>query len=129
MRQAMPQLIAAIGEILEQLIHRWMVNRAAFRVVRQVLLADIGDIAVFAVFSEQVVIGLLAVGLHFLGDRIVPFLAVGKDRVDVENNAAKIIELVPHDIANGETCLGTARRVDQSPGLRRIITRARFAPV
>src|SRR3546814_17049568 len=52
-----------------------------------------------AVFGEQVVIGLFLGGTDFLGDRLIPFVAVRKDGVDVEHDAAKIEHAVAHDVA------------------------------
>ena len=37
-----------------------------------------------------------------LGDRLVPFLAVGEDRIDVEDHAAEIEHPVAHDVADRE---------------------------
>lgn len=77
-----------------------MVDRTSFAIGQQVLLADIGDIAGIAIFSEQVIEWLLAVRAHLFRDRFVPFLTIGEDRIDVENHAAKIENFVTNDIAN-----------------------------
>src|SRR3546814_13709373 len=61
-----------------------------------------------AVFGEQVVIGLFLGGTDFLGDRLIPFVAVRKDGVDVEHDAAKIEHAVAHDVAQRN-----ARAADQ----------------
>ncbi len=37
-----------------------------------------------------------------LGDRFIPFLAVGEFRIDVEDDAAKVEQAVPNDLADGE---------------------------
>jgi hypothetical protein len=79
-----------------------VVHRAAIAVFDQVLLADIGDIGAFLILGEEVVIGLFAPGAKILGDLLVPFLAVGKDGVDVEHHAAKIILTVANDVADGK---------------------------
>jgi hypothetical protein len=83
------QRIAQAVEILEDLLKLGMVHRAGFAVFQQVLLADIGDIGPILILGEEVVIGLLAPGAQILGDRFVPFLAVGEDGVDVEDDPRK----------------------------------------
>ena len=58
--------------------------------------------------------------LNDLGrDRFVPFLAVGEDRVDVEDDAAEVVIAVAHDVADGKTAAHLARRIDHASGLRR----------
>src|SRR3990167_5326999 len=87
-RQAAPQPIAAIAETLEHLVQRRVVNRPGLCIRLEVLLADIGDIAVLVVLGEKVIERLVTRGTDVLGDRLVPFLAVGEDRVDIEDDAA-----------------------------------------
>ena len=71
-------------------------------VAEQVLLADIGDVARFRILGEQVVIGLVLGRTQVLRYRLVPFLAVGEDRIDVEDHAAEIEQPVAYDLANRE---------------------------
>jgi hypothetical protein len=66
-----------------------------------------------------VVEGLVALGPYFGRDCLVPFLAVGEDGVNVEDDAAKVVESVAHDIADGESCPRPQRCVDDTPGLGR----------
>ena len=94
-----------------------MIDRTAIAVSQQVLLADIGDVATVTVLREQVIKGLLAMGAHFLGDRFVPFLAIGEDRIDIEHHAAKIEHAMPHDIANPEARLGALGGIDSFASL------------
>ena len=93
-----------------------MIDRAGLAVLQQVLLADIGGVARITVLGEQVVERLLAGRADFLGDRFVPFLAVGEDRIDIENHPAKIEQLVAHDVADAEPRAGAARRIDVPSG-------------
>lgn len=93
-----------------------MFDRAAFRVPKQILLADIGDIGGFFILSEKVVIWLLTLWPSFLGDRIIPFFAICKDWVDVENHSAKIKYPVAYDIADAETGIRVTRHVNRAAG-------------
>ena len=119
MRQPAPQRIPSPIKLLEQLFDRGVIHRAAFAVTLQVLLADIGDIRAFAIFGEQVIIGLLTLGPDFVRDRFEPFLAVGEDRIDIENHPAKVVDAVLDDIADGEARLVAQRCIDQPTGLGR----------
>lgn len=118
--EAAAQAISAFGKILEQLGNTGMVHRAAFAIRHQILLADIGDVGRILVFREQVIEGLIPQGADILGNRFVPFLAIGEDRVDIENHAAKIELLVFHHIADREAGFGVKGGVDSATGLRRI---------
>src|SRR5690606_1894078 len=89
-------------------------------VVEQVLLADVGDVGRVLVLSEQVVERLIAARAHLLGDGLVPFLAVGEDRVDVEHDAAEVEQLVAYDVADREARLRVSRSLDPPASLRRI---------
>src|SRR5690606_14070708 len=118
--QAAAQPVAAAEEVLEQLRHARVVDRAALAVVEQVLLADVGDVGRVLVLSEQVVERLIAARAHLLGDGLVPFLAVGEDRVDVEHDAAEVEQLVAYDVADREARLRVSRSLDPPASLRRI---------
>ena len=75
----------------------------------QVLLADVGDVAALGILGEQVVERLVLGRAHLLGDRLIPFLAVGEDRVDVEDHAAEIEQAVAHDLADARSGPGACR--------------------
>src|SRR3569623_1406781 len=96
------QLIAPVGEIVEQPGDRRVVDRLVAVVGYQVLLADIGDVARLHIFGEQVIERLVLGRANTFGNRLIPFLAVREDRVDVEDDAAKIAHAVPHDNADRE---------------------------
>src|SRR5688572_4229050 len=106
-------------EPIEQLFDGRMVDRPALAVILQVLLADVSDIARLAVLGEQVVKRLLTRRPYVGGNGFVPFLAVGEDRVDVENHAAEVIHPMLDDIANGETRPHADGRIYQPTGLGR----------
>ncbi len=53
-------------------------------------------------FGEQVVIGLLFRRADFFRDSLIPFVAVRKDRIDVEYDAAKIEHAMADNIARRE---------------------------
>src|SRR5690606_24193833 len=97
-----------------------MVDRPGGPVAEQVLLADVRDVGRILAFGEQVVERLVAPRAHLLGDRLVPFLAVGEDRVDVEHHAAEIELLVAYDVAAREARPGMGRRLAAAAGLRRV---------
>ena len=46
--------------------------------------------------------GLVLGRAHRLGDRLIPFVAVGEFGVDVEDHAAEIEQAMAHDLANAE---------------------------
>ena len=79
-----------------------MINRAAASIGHKITLADIGNITRLLVFGEEVIERLIAWRANVFGDRGVPFLAIGEDRVDIEDHAAKIEQAMPDDIANAE---------------------------
>jgi hypothetical protein len=114
------QTIASVDEILEQLCHARVVDRAAFAVAEQVLLADLGDVGGMVFFREQVVKRLLALRTDVLGNRLVPFLAVGEDRIDVEHHPAEVEHAVLDDIADAEPGLAVTGSFDAATSLRRI---------
>src|SRR5688572_9384874 len=105
-----PQPVATVGEPLEHAGYGGMTDRLAERVGQQILLADIGDVPRFRILGEQVVERLVLRRPDVLGDRLVPFLAVGEDRVDVEDHAAKVEQPVTHDLADREAGMGHGRR-------------------
>lgn len=79
-----------------------MGNRPMLDVGKQILLADIGYIAAVGIFGEKVVKGLVLGGAYRFRDGLVPFVAIGKYRIDVEYYSAKIEDSVAHNIADGE---------------------------
>ena len=96
-----------------------MLDRATFPVGKQVLLTDIGHIALLTIFGEQVIERLLAVWADFRRDRFVPFLAVGENRVDIEHYAAEIEHPVAYDVTNPEARPGFSRHIDPLASLGR----------
>jgi len=63
--------IAAVFEILKDLMHIRVLNRAPNRIAQQVLLADIGHIRAVIAFREKVIERLVAVWADVFWDRIV----------------------------------------------------------
>ncbi len=81
----------------------------------QILLADISDVARFAIVGERMIERLVAArGCSGLDS--VPFLAVGEDRIDIEHHAAKAEDAVFHLVADpeegvrNEGCIGEERQ-------------------
>ena len=83
-----------------------MANRPMLGIRNQILLADIGDIAALGILREQVIKRLILLGANMLGDRLVPFLAIGKNGVDIKDHTAKIKDAVADHFTNGETGFG-----------------------
>ncbi len=96
------QLVTTVVEIVEHAANRRMFNRAIFIIRNQVLLTDIGDIAAFRIFREEMIKRLITPGPDFGRDRIIPFFAVGKDGINVENDSAKFEQAVADDVSNPE---------------------------
>src|SRR5690606_8723361 len=82
-----------------------------------VLLADISDVGRILVLGQEVVERLVAGGAQLLGDRLVPFFTVGKDRIDVEHYAAEVEQLVLDDVADREARFRVARGFDPAARL------------
>src|SRR3546814_16396551 len=55
---------------------------------------------------------LVPVRTKILGDRLVPFLAIGEDRIDIEDHAAEIEQAVPNNLADSEIGMRDRRRLD-----------------
>lgn len=71
-------------------IYTGVVDWPLLMVGKQILLAHISDIAVLCIFGEQMVKWLVLRRPHGFWDRLIPFLAIGKNRINVEHHATKI---------------------------------------
>lgn len=98
--------IALAGPSFENSINARMRHRTMLNIGQQVLLADIGDVTAVGIFGKKMVKGLIARRTHRFRDRLVPFLAIGKNRIYIENHPAKIENAVTHDISNRKLCFG-----------------------
>jgi hypothetical protein len=106
------QPIAPVLEPREQPGDPRMVDRLVALVRHQILLAHIGDVARLPVLGEQVIEGLVLLRPNLLGDRLIPFVAVGEDGIDIEDHAAEIEHAVADDIADREIGMRNGRRGD-----------------
>ena len=79
-----------------------MIDRLVALVRHQVLLADIGDVSALGILGQQVIEGLVLGRTQRFGNRLIPFVAVGEDRIDVEDHSTKIEEPVADDFADCE---------------------------
>ena len=103
------QRIMAVGIAVEKAGNRGMIDHLIAIITNEILLAYISDVAAFVVLGEEMIKGLILGGPKILGDRFIPFFAVCEDRIDVEDDAAKLEQPVPHHLAYGEA--GMADRV------------------
>ena len=102
------QLVPPFVEAVEHGRDRRMVDRLVGLVGDEVLLADVGDVALLRILGEQVVEGLVLGRAHRFGDRLVPFLAIGELGIDVEDDAAEVEQPVAHDFADAVAGQGDA---------------------
>src|SRR5690348_9812479 len=108
--------VAAALQALEHRADRRMVDRLLAVVGDQILLADVSDVGRLRILREQMIERLFLRRAKRLGDRFVPFLAVREDRIDVEDHAAKIENLVANDLADVEASLGDLDRARHNRG-------------
>ena len=96
------QRVATVFKIIENAINRGMTDWPALFVMQQILLADIGNIAVLGVFGEQMVKWLILARPHFGRDGLIPFLRIVENRINVKNHPPKIKHPVPHNLTNAK---------------------------
>ena len=77
-----------------------MIDGACIGIRHQILLADISDIAVLGIFGEQVVKWLILCWPYSLGYGGIPFFAIGKYRINIEYNPAKIKDAVAYNVTD-----------------------------
>src|SRR5271156_1509904 len=95
-------LVAALVGAHEDFVY-WRVARGLARFVgQQVLLRDISDVLTLRVLGVEVVKRLILRGTHLGRDRPPPFLRIGEGRIDIVDHAAKGIDAVLDDLADGE---------------------------
>ena len=97
------QLVTRAFEAVENACDTGVIDRLLTIVDHQILLADVGNIVAVGIFGEQVLKRLILRRTDRFRNRFVPFVAVGKNWIDVENHAAEIEMAVPDDIADVET--------------------------
>ena len=111
--------VALAIEGVEQRADRRMIDRVAFIVGDEVLLADVGDVARLGIFGEEMVKRLVLGRPHVIGDRRIPFVAVGELGVDVEDYPPEIEQAMANDIADSVT--GGGERGDEWVGAGHIL--------
>src|SRR5215469_8085240 len=90
------QHVAIAGETLEDRIDRRMRDRAVLRIRHEILFRNISLVRpALRVLRKQMIEGLVLRRPPLGGNRVVPFLSIVEDRIDVEDHAAKRIEAVP----------------------------------
>src|SRR5487761_1789324 len=82
-----PQHVAVAGDALEQHFDHRMVDRAAAAVGDEVLLGNIGLVgAALGILRQEMIEGLILRRAALGGNRLVPFLGIAEQRVDVEDH-------------------------------------------
>src|SRR3546814_15298098 len=89
------------------------------------MLSYIRDIAAFAIFREQVIKRLIPVRTHILRNGLIPFLAIGEDRINIEHHATKSEHAVLHNVADTEAGMRDHGCLDGSIEIGRASCRAR----
>ena len=117
MCQTAAQAIASGAELFEQLIHLRVIDRFAFGIGKQVLLADVGDVGTVLVLGQQVIERLVPIRPLAFGYLFVPFFGIGIDRVNIEDDTAKIEIAMFDDIPDGKESARPAGRIDATAGL------------
>jgi hypothetical protein len=107
------QRIAATVKGFEHAGNCRMADRAVIVIWHEVLLADIGDIAILCIFSEQMIKWLIFARAHLGGNRLIPFLAIGEDGINIEDHATKIKHAVAHNIADAKARRRNWRRAER----------------
>ena len=92
----------AVGRAVQDMRNVGVAERRVALVRHQVSFRDIGDIVRLLVLCEEVVIGLVLGRAKMFRDRLIPFIGIGEDRVDIEDDAAKLEQPVLDDLADLE---------------------------
>jgi hypothetical protein len=112
-----PELVSAFIKPCKKRRDRGMLDRLVGVVDDQVLLADISDVAAVRILGEQVIERLILGRPLGLGNRFVPFVAVGELRIDIVDDAAEIEQAVADDLADCEARQWDHREVRRGHGV------------
>jgi len=96
------QSVTTIFQSIEQSGDRRVLDGLVAVVVHQILLADVSDIARLHILCQQVVKRLILPRSKAFRDRIIPFVGVAKDRINVEHYAAEIEHAMANDVTDRE---------------------------
>ena len=99
------QRINPVGKLTKKIGKIGMRYRLSGFIHDKVLLRHIGHVIALIIFGKQVIEGLIAMRAAFLGDGTVPFLGIRKLGVDVKDNTAKRVFLVPDNLAKMIFCV------------------------
>ena len=77
-----------------------MADRFARFVGQQVLLRHIGDVIALVVLGQQVIEGLLLRWTRLFGDGVIPFLGIGKARIDIEDHTPERVLPMPDHLSD-----------------------------
>jgi hypothetical protein len=114
------QFIPPVTEVHEYPGNCRMFDRPILFVGHQILLTDISNIAVVRIFREQMIERLILARSNLGWNRIVPFLAIGKDRIDIEDHTAKFKHSVAHHIADAKTRARNRRRSNRARAVQSV---------
>ena len=87
--------VLPVFERPEEIGNVGMFHRHARVIGDQILFAHIGDIVALIILGEQMIEGLIPGRAAVFGNGIIPFLGVRELRVDIKDNTAKGMFLVP----------------------------------
>lgn len=124
MRERAAHAVTTVFELLKKLRHRWVINGPTIGIADQIALTDIGHVARFLIFSEKMIERLIAWWAYILRNGFVPFFAIGKDRVYIEDNAAEIEQAVANHFSNAEAASRLSRGIYGAARLARKEVRA-----
>ena len=86
------QITLAIKTV-KHLIYIGMPDRAIFTIGKQILLAYIGGVIAIGIFGQQMIERLVFFWPRFGGNRIIPFIGIIEFGININNDAAKRIQL------------------------------------
>ena len=89
-----PQAVTPVLDAVEHARDRGMFDRIVAIVDDQVLLADVSDVTAFRILGQKMVERLVLRRPKGLGNCQIPFLTVGKFRVNVKDHAAEVEDFV-----------------------------------
>jgi len=89
---------------IKALVHHRVSDRVCAVIWQQVLFRDVSNVLGFFVLCVEVIKRLVFVWPDVLGDGVVPFVGIGKDRIYVKDNPSERIHSMLDGLSDGELC-------------------------